>query len=81
MLKGAPGSVHGDAPLGYELSGNAALFRGDYKLVRNLAPTGDGRPPAHLGQCVSWDFDGPVVEKVYPMFFRWRAQPMPAKDS
>ncbi|MDK2761935.1 MAG: arylsulfatase [Sphingopyxis sp.] len=43
MLSGAEGSVHGDAPLGYELSGNAALFRGDYKLVRNLAPTGDGR--------------------------------------
>ncbi|SEH19382.1 arylsulfatase/uncharacterized sulfatase [Sphingopyxis sp. YR583] len=43
MLKGAPGSVHGDEPLGYELSGNSALFRGDYKLVRNLAPTGDGR--------------------------------------
>ena len=43
MLKGAAGSVHGDAPLGYELSGNAALFRGDYKLVRNLPPTGDGR--------------------------------------
>ena len=42
MLKGGAGSVHGDAPLGYELSGNAALFRGDYKLVRNLAPTGDG---------------------------------------
>lgn len=33
----------------------------------------DGRPPPHLGQCLSWDFDGPVVEKVYPMFFRWRA--------
>ena len=43
MLAGAEGSVHGDTPLGYELSGNAALFRGDYKLVRNLAPTGDGR--------------------------------------
>lgn len=43
MLGGAPGSVHGDDPLGYELSGNAALFRGDYKLVRNLPPTGDGR--------------------------------------
>ena len=43
MLKGGAGSVHGDAPLGYELSGNAALFRGDYKLVRNLAPTGDGK--------------------------------------
>ncbi|WP_447764680.1 arylsulfatase [Sphingopyxis panaciterrae] len=43
MLAGTPGSVHGDAPLGYELSGNAALFRGDYKLLRNLAPTGDGK--------------------------------------
>ena len=43
MLGGAADSVHGDAPLGYELSGNAALFRGDYKLVRNLPPTGDGR--------------------------------------
>lgn len=40
---GGKSSVHGDAPLGYELSGNAALFRGDYKLVRNLAPTGDGK--------------------------------------
>ncbi|WP_324187660.1 arylsulfatase [Sphingopyxis solisilvae] len=43
MLSGATDSVHGDTPLGYELSGNAALFRGDYKLVRNLPPTGDGK--------------------------------------
>jgi arylsulfatase A-like enzyme len=43
MLTGATDSVHGDTPLGYELSGNAALFRGDYKLVRNLPPTGDGQ--------------------------------------
>lgn len=43
MLSGAPDSVHGDQPLGYELSGNAALFRGDHKLVRNLPPTGDGK--------------------------------------
>ena len=43
VLTGRAGNVHGDAPLGYELSGNAALFRGDYKLVRNLAPTGDGK--------------------------------------
>ena len=43
VLTGKAGNVHGDEPLGYELSGNAALFRGDYKLVRNLAPTGDGR--------------------------------------
>jgi arylsulfatase/uncharacterized sulfatase len=43
MLAGGVGSVHGDTPIGYELSGNAALFRGDYKLVRNLPPTGDGQ--------------------------------------
>lgn len=38
----------------------------------SFAPPADGRPPPHLGQCLAWDFDGPVVEKVYPMFFRWR---------
>lgn len=42
MLRGGDDSVHGDAPLGYELSGNAALFRSGYKLVRNLPPTGNG---------------------------------------
>src|SRR3546814_849467 len=46
MLKGGAGSVHGDAPPGYELSGNAALFRGDSKLVRNPAPTGEDRKSA-----------------------------------
>ena len=43
MLRGDAASVRGPADaLGYELSGNAALFRGDLKLVRNLPPTGDG---------------------------------------
>lgn len=32
-----------DIPIGYELSGNAALFKGDLKLVRNLPPVGDGQ--------------------------------------
>jgi hypothetical protein len=34
-----------DQPLGYELSGNKALFKGDLKLVRNAA-TGGRRPVA-----------------------------------
>ena len=32
-----------DEALGYELAGSAALFLGDYKLVKNIAPLGDGR--------------------------------------
>ena len=32
-----------DEVLGYELSGNFALFKGDYKLLSNLAPVGDGK--------------------------------------
>lgn len=32
-----------DKAIGYELAGNAALYKGDYKLVRNLPPLGDGQ--------------------------------------
>jgi hypothetical protein len=39
----------------------------------SFAPPPDGRPPMHLGKCLAWDFNGPVVERVYPMFFRWQA--------
>jgi arylsulfatase/uncharacterized sulfatase len=36
--------VHAEnKPIGYELSGNAALFKGHYKLVKNLPPYGNGR--------------------------------------
>ena len=44
VLQGEPGPVRGaDSPLGVEVSGNAALYRGDYKIVRDMAPLGDGR--------------------------------------
>ena len=43
LLTGAAASVRApDEALGYELSGNAVLFEGDFKLVKNLAPYGDG---------------------------------------
>lgn len=44
MLTGKASSVHpATQPLGYELSGNAAVFKGDYKLVKNLPPYGNGQ--------------------------------------
>lgn len=43
LLRGEADSVYtADMPVGIETAGNAALFRGDYKLVRNLPPFGDG---------------------------------------
>ncbi len=43
VLTGQASAVHPpQAPIGYELSGSAALFKGRFKLVRNLPPVGDG---------------------------------------
>lgn len=43
VLRGeAPRAHPDDATVGVEVSGNAALFKGDLKLVRNLPPWGDG---------------------------------------
>lgn len=42
LIKGQTQRAHPqDKAIGYELSGSAALFKGDYKLVKNLKPVGD----------------------------------------
>jgi len=42
VIKGTAEQAHApDEPVGYELSGNAAVFRGDLKLAKNIAPVGD----------------------------------------
>jgi len=44
ILRGAGASVRGPSDsIGIEVSGNAALLRGDFKLVRNMPPVGDGQ--------------------------------------
>ncbi len=44
VLTGQATAVHpDDKPIGYELAGNAALFKGRLKLARNLPPVGDGQ--------------------------------------
>lgn len=43
VLRGEAERTHApDATIGVEVSGNAALFKGDLKLMRNLPPWGDG---------------------------------------
>ena len=32
----------------------------------------ENKPPLYLGNCKSWDFDGPVVLRVYPQFYQWK---------
>lgn len=42
VLRGTAERVHPqDQAIGYELSGSAALFKGDYKLVKSLKPVGN----------------------------------------
>lgn len=44
VLSGAVAQARGgDDSIGYELSGNQAFFKGDFKLVQNLPPVGDGQ--------------------------------------
>ncbi len=43
VLRGEVDRVYGPGDtVGYELTGHGALFQGDFKLVRNLPPLGDG---------------------------------------
>lgn len=44
VVSGAAKATWGpDEPVGIEVSGNAALYRGDWKLTREMPPEGDGR--------------------------------------
>jgi arylsulfatase len=43
LLSGSADTVHGDAPIGWELYGNRALLMGDWKAVLIWPPEGDGQ--------------------------------------
>ena len=38
----------------------------------DLQPIHLGRPPPHFGKCMSWDFNGPVMQRVAPAFYGWK---------
>ena len=39
-------------------------------MVDVMVPSDPESPPPHLGKCMSWDFDGPLVARRYPKFHR-----------
>jgi len=47
-------------------------YRERERQLAGIAPTEAKEPPYHLGRCIAWDFDGPVVERVYPQFKGWQ---------
>lgn len=52
-------------------------YRGRLRRQAGLPETESTEPPYHLGKCLAWDFDGPVVKRHYPKFAGW--QPLTRK--
>src|SRR5215210_477204 len=48
------------------------LYREHMRREAGLPAPKLTRPPPHLGKCLAWDFDGPVVKRLRPQFFGWR---------
>ena len=76
MIEGAIGGVAGCTHL-RELVFNAATAA--YQMIphyratqsgRKDEATADGKPPFYMGQCMTWAFDGPVVQRLAPVFYR-----------
>lgn len=76
MIDGAIGGVGGCTHL-RELVFNAATaafqmiphHRATEAGRKDDTPT-DGKPPFYMGQCMTWAFDGPVVQRLAPVFYR-----------
>ncbi len=48
------------------------VYRAQLRRQAGLPSHADGQPPFHLGQCMTWDVDGPTVKRDYPQFAGWQ---------
>ncbi len=55
------------------------VYRAHHAKLPNISPSAGGKPPHHLGKCVAWDFNGPVVLRNYPAFAGWKQLPSAGK--
>ena len=84
-IEGAIGGVAGCTHL-RELVFNAATaafqmiphHRALQRGHKDDSVTPDGKPPFYMGQCMTWAFDGPVVQRLAPHFYR---APQPLKKT
>jgi hypothetical protein len=76
-IDGAIGGVAGCTHL-RELVFNAATaafqmipgYRASEGGTRDDAMPATGKPPFYMGKCMTWDFEGPVVQRIAPQFYR-----------
>jgi hypothetical protein len=76
-IEGAMGGVAGCTHL-RELLFNVAtaafqtipVHLSQQREARGEQPDPDAPPPYFLGKCLSWDREGPVVQRVLPMYYR-----------
>ena len=52
-------------------------YRERLRRQAGLPQSDSAAPPYHLGKCIAWDFDGPVVQRHHPEFAGW--QPLQRK--
>jgi hypothetical protein len=56
-------------------------YRDRLRRQAGLPEPDSNEPPYHLGKCISWDFDGPVVQRHYPQFAGWQPLKRAARKS
>jgi hypothetical protein len=56
-------------------------YRHRLRRQAGLPEPESNEPPYHLGKCLAWDFDGPVVQRHYPQFAGWQPLKRAAKKS
>lgn len=56
-------------------------YRERQRRLAGVAQSQSTEPPYHLGRCIAWDLDGPLVARKYPQFVGWQPLRRAAKPA
>jgi hypothetical protein len=48
------------------------MYQARLRRQAGLPKPESSEPPHHMGKCIAWDFDGPVVQRHHPEFAGWQ---------